>query len=134
MSKRFPAMNRMVLAVVLVLVLWAGGIWFGVAGGRSREQGRWSWRVAVVARRQRLAELDVSAAAVKLLAGNVWRERRRSERRLCAGAVVYGGRGVEVGSSGGLSSLACSGARLEAWSATQGGFSVRSSQGCFGQL
>ncbi len=67
-------MRRVVLWVVLVSVL-GGPVVSGLASpgvGRASQQavGR-SDSVAVVARRQRLAELDVSAAAVKLLAGNV---------------------------------------------------------------
>jgi hypothetical protein len=67
-------MRRVVLWVVLALVL-CGPMVSGLAApevGRASQQavGR-SNTVAVVARRQRLAELDVSAAAVKLLAGNV---------------------------------------------------------------
>jgi hypothetical protein len=65
-------MRRVVPWVVLVLVL-GGPV---VSGLASPGLGRASGAVgrggsAVVARRQRLAELDVSAAAVKLLAGNV---------------------------------------------------------------
>ena len=71
--RRAPIMRRVVLWVALVLVL-CGPVVSVLAspgvGRASKAVGR-SGSVAVVARRQRLAELDVSAAAVKLLAGNV---------------------------------------------------------------
>jgi hypothetical protein len=66
-------MRRVVLLVVLALVVWPVVSVLaspGVGRASQRAVGRGD-SVAVVARRQRLAELDVSAAAVKLLAGNV---------------------------------------------------------------
>ncbi len=72
--RRASAVRRMVPWVVLVLVLCgpvvSGLALPGVGRANQRAVGRGD-TAAVAARRQRLAELDVSAAAVKLLAGNV---------------------------------------------------------------
>ncbi len=65
-------MRRVVLLVVLALMVWPVVSVLASPGvGRASETVGRSDTAAVVARRQRLAELDVSAAAVKLLAGNV---------------------------------------------------------------
>ena len=63
-------MRRTVLWVVLVLVLCGPALSGWAAPGHGAVSGRDVSNVAV-ASRQRLAELDVSTAAVKLLAGNV---------------------------------------------------------------
>ena len=65
-------MKRVVLWVVLALLVWpvVSGLASPGVGRASRTVGSGGGAVAA-SRRQRLAELDVSAAAVKLLAGNV---------------------------------------------------------------